>query len=316
MRRKTLSVVCALLAFLSGGCSDSSRSDRGGSSKDTDAGTIAPRCDFDDYLAMTEICGVSLDFFGFDTCQDPGLIVKAPEGYRHSEEFATLVEERCRARDAAAQMTCLGEMCRQLGAFYAGPNGQPDTLFIHNLLEMGLSLGAECSGLTFTPSLECVEQCLEESGYARSFYDSVYKFSAPLEGCQSDFWEGCRTCETDRYSAYDACRKQCASGACDLTANGKLDGRETDVDCGGPDCVACAETEKCRSGNDCRSGSCVSGVCRKSTCSDGVRNGIEADVDCGPGCSSKCSSGAVCHHDNDCESGACRGVNASVKRCQ
>ena len=63
--------------------------------------------------------------------------------------------------------------------------------------------------------------------------------------------------------------------------NGVVDGYETGVDCGGPDCVACDDAAKCSNSGECSGGLCVSGLCVPPTCDDGVQNQQESGVDCG-----------------------------------
>ena len=48
----------------------------------------------------------------------------------------------------------------------------------------------------------------------------------------------------------------------DHCADGVLDGNETDVDCGGPDCAPCASGKMCLFGSDCTSGTCTNGRCQ------------------------------------------------------
>ncbi|MBI4704415.1 MAG: hypothetical protein HY744_25195 [Deltaproteobacteria bacterium] len=50
--------------------------------------------------------------------------------------------------------------------------------------------------------------------------------------------------------------------------NGKLDGQETDIDCGGPSCPSCGVGKTCGKGSDCASGVCTAGTC--SGCLGGV----------------------------------------------
>jgi len=92
----------------------------------------------------------------------------------------------------------------------------------------------------------------------------------------------------------------CASGVCQgATPNTKTcqpascgdgikNGNETDVDCGGAECLAqgapCLDSWMCKSPADCESGVCKSGVCEAPSCTDGVQNGMETGVDCGGGC--------------------------------
>jgi hypothetical protein len=48
----------------------------------------------------------------------------------------------------------------------------------------------------------------------------------------------------------------------------KQSGRETDIDCGGPDCFTCGPGAKCGRGSDC-----ASGVCGKSRCTGVTTSG-------------------------------------------
>lgn len=84
----------------------------------------------------------------------------------------------------------------------------------------------------------------------------------------------------------------CHNGRCVSSSNnnkatctdGKKDGKETDIDCGGPTCPACTYGKTCKKGTDCSSGVCVNGYCQLPSCIDGVKNGNEAGVDCGGPC--------------------------------
>ncbi len=92
----------------------------------------------------------------------------------------------------------------------------------------------------------------------------------------------------------------CAPARCD---DGRLNGAESDVDCGGQ-CVACSDGKACRGSVDCVSGVCTSGRCAAPLCTDGVLNGTETDVDCGERCPG-CGLNQACVRDTDCRSLAC-----------
>src|SRR5690348_5063006 len=64
--------------------------------------------------------------------------------------------------------------------------------------------------------------------------------------------------------------------------DGKKDGDETDVDCGGS-CAPCATGKTCAKSSDCASAACLNNMCidLPSMCTDGMKNGTETDVDCG-----------------------------------
>ncbi len=88
----------------------------------------------------------------------------------------------------------------------------------------------------------------------------------------------------------------------DTCTNLFMDGRESDVDCGGPDCEPCGVGRSCREGGDCGTGNCNCGQCREpgEADGDGVQNGPETDVDCGGGCAG-CGVGRGCEDASDCD---------------
>ena len=90
-------------------------------------------------------------------------------------------------------------------------------------------------------------------------------------------------------------------GSCE---DGKKNGDETDVDCGGA-CKKCGESRGCKAPADCTSGSCISGGCAAPSCIDKVKNGMETDVDCGgPTAGAECpycKLGKGCVSENDCD---------------
>jgi hypothetical protein len=75
-------------------------------------------------------------------------------------------------------------------------------------------------------------------------------------------------------------------GVCD---DGKKNGSETDIDCGGP-CCPCPDDKACISGNDCVSKSCKGGRCQAPSCADGIKNGQECGRDCGGPCPAPCAT--------------------------
>ncbi len=57
--------------------------------------------------------------------------------------------------------------------------------------------------------------------------------------------------------------------------DGVKNGDETDVDCGGGDCAACAPGSGCAQASDCTEGVCSGGICAAAACGDGAVNGTE-----------------------------------------
>ncbi len=121
----------------------------------------------------------------------------------------------------------------------------------------------------------------------------------------------------------------CSSNCTD----GILNGQETGVDCGGPDCLPCQNCfdndadgfttcngdcddsnfnirpgaqELCNGIDDDCDGQIDEGACG-SSCTDGVKNGNETAVDCGGSCP-PCAAGEGCLTNNDCGPGLiCQG---------
>ena len=95
-------------------------------------------------------------------------------------------------------------------------------------------------------------------------------------------------------------------------------GAESDTDCGGPECPACADGEACSAGTDCQSRVCGDDdTCASPSCNDGQRNGAETGTDCGGPCPLNCADGDGCARNNDCQSGVCgtQGCADGAARC-
>lgn len=89
----------------------------------------------------------------------------------------------------------------------------------------------------------------------------------------------------------DACSGgQCKAGPPPACNDGKQNGNETDIDCGGagtcslPACGTCGSNATCKGNGDCASLSCKLGHCQAPSCVDGLKNGDEEGVDCGGSC--------------------------------
>ena len=97
--------------------------------------------------------------------------------------------------------------------------------------------------------------------------------------------------------------------------DGKRNGLETDVDCGGGICPKCKNTGTCKQATDCLSGVCSGGNCAAPTCSDGVKNGLETDVDCGGGTCAKRTAAKACSVQSDCDSSVCTSGVCQTPTC-
>ncbi len=83
-------------------------------------------------------------------------------------------------------------------------------------------------------------------------------------------------------------------------ANGSKDGQETDIDCGGGTCGACADNQACKAGTDCGPASVCKSLKCTPQCADGSQDGQETDMDCGGGTCGGCGSGRKCNVPGDC----------------
>jgi cysteine-rich repeat protein len=73
---------------------------------------------------------------------------------------------------------------------------------------------------------------------------------------------GVEACDDGNPSDADECTGQCKPPTC---VDGALNGAESDIDCGGPDCPACADGSACLNDDDCGSGHCSVGICGYTT---------------------------------------------------
>ncbi len=105
---------------------------------------------------------------------------------------------------------------------------------------------------------------------------------------------------TDCPAATPVCTKNaCVAASC---TDGKKDGGESDVDCGGStSCARCPLGGACTAGGDCKSGKCAGGKC---VCAQ--------DSDCGSGdycdngtCKAQLTQGTKCAAANQCTTGNC-----------
>ncbi len=105
-------------------------------------------------------------------------------------------------------------------------------------------------------------------------------------------------------------RDECDGDECDAPSceNGKRDGRETGIDCGGEnECARCDVGVACLAHVDCETQVCgADETCADAICADKVRNGEETDIDCGGnGNCPRCDVMRACLNGSDCVSSVC-----------
>ncbi len=153
---------------------------------------------------------------------------------------------------------------------------------------------------------------------------------APRRGSDEvgvDCGGSCSTCNDKACSSAPACqnRDTCDGAAKTCAApsanDGKKDGDESDVDCGGTAAPACAVNRSCVTDSDCGFKTCQLNRCGLPTASDGKKNGNESDVDCGGAAmefdgvtltsAPRCADAKSCLVDADCTNIVC----SENKRC-
>lgn len=138
----------------------------------------------------------------------------------------------------------------------------------------------------------------------------VGTLAACLVGLGSLVQGGCSAdpCVDDGF--FQSSNEDCAKLLRSACLDGKRNGDESDIDCGGS-CGPCAEGRRCEHNSDCESENCEGNLCVpgknpvNAACDDGRRNGDETDIDCGGSCPARCEERKKCAEDRDCESGAC-----------
>ncbi len=133
-----------------------------------------------------------------------------------------------------------------------------------------------------------------------------------------DCGDGCPACADGKDCLHGT---DCQSGVCTnqkcvpapnpepSCTDGKQNGSETDVDCGGS-CSKCGIGKRCNGNVDCASNFCNGGICASQnlpSCTNNVQDGQETDIDCGGGSCAKCADGKNCNGPSDCVSNDCSG---------
>lgn len=189
-----------------------------------------------------------------------------------------------------------------------------------------LATGAAC-----VKNEDCVSSVCEQVSSGSPMLCGASCKDGVQNGLESDVDCGtadCGKCADGKYCVSDS---NCLSVACSKSGfcvaskcyNGKWDSsvsggtNETDTDCGGSNCAACAAGKVCKVASDCVTGVCTSGKCALATsCSNGVQDGSESAVDCGSTCT-KCALNKACKLNSDCSSNNCVGSKclAAVSAC-
>jgi hypothetical protein len=156
------------------------------------------------------------------------------------------------------------------------------TASCHDMIRNGAETDVDCGGGTCAPCAngkacltvgDCVNLLCEKGACAIPTCTDHVK-----DGTETDVDCGgiaCVKCEDEKscVAATDCASAVCAPDPnmsipkCQPCDDGKLDGTESDVDCGGGLCKPCTIGKTCVGANDCASGECQNGRC-KSACGD------------------------------------------------
>ena len=147
-----------------------------------------------------------------------------------------------------------------------------------------------------------------------------------LNGEESDLDCGGPACDPCGNGRGCAGHGDCESGFCNAIGrcgdppacdDARINGDESDIDCGGSRCAPCNVGRACREHRDCATANCVDGTCGVfATCSDGVVNGEESDIDCGGPTCGGCLDDQACSGDDDCALAPCEAGRCGVAPCE
>jgi hypothetical protein len=128
--------------------------------------------------------------------------------------------------------------------------------------------------------------------------------------CGVGFEDACddgEVCQSAADCVSDYCDKMCAPPPDDVHSNGKRDGGEIGIDCGGSvrDEQPCQAGQACLIDDDCESLCDDDGLCTVPSATDGKKNQGETDIDCGGPDAPPCTLDKACERNEDCLVLAC-----------
>ena len=159
---------------------------------------------------------------------------------------------------ACASICALGTVCKAGKCVAACGNAAIDPGEQCDLQNLG---GKTCKTLGFHDGgLGCSDTCSLETDGCHNCGDG--KLDA-IEACDGNKLSG-KTCKSLGFKGGKlTCLLDCtiSTSACFSCKDKLKNGAETDVDCGGPDCTPCANTQKCAAARDCAHRFCRGGLC-------------------------------------------------------
>ncbi len=181
------------------------------------------------------------------------------------------------------------------------------SLLVALALASGCAAGDPVDGGTDDAGEGCASPC-ETAGETRCAGDVIEACAVSSTGCLG--WTSGLDCAAEGRSCDDSSEPAVCSAGAGTCDDGAQNQDETDVDCGGIRCDACALGQGCALAADCDSRNCdtVNGICVTAdtpTCTDRAQNQDETDIDCGGATCEGCGVGARCVGNDDCRSGMC-----------
>jgi hypothetical protein len=204
--------------------------------------------------------------------------------------LALLVGAACLPACTSATEVDPGPSCTN-GARDEGENG----------IDCGGVCPVQCTGSGCTANEECASgKC--EGAVCAAPAGKVCGVGAPVATCEDG--QGCELDKDCNSGFCDAAK--CATPPAESHSDGKINGGETGVDCGGSvkATAPCPDGEKCIDSADCV-GTCNAGVCGPAGPTDGKKNNGETDIDCGGPNAPKCADGKDCAANADCADDYC-----------
>lgn len=312
---RPLWMVLFAIALISAGCGDSESSNNGGLTQNNDAG------DAGNNGACTHECSA----VGSMRCSESVI------------EACTVDANGCKIWEAGVDCSNSDRICDEQGdlAECVGGTNQTCDDGEKNQDETDVDCGGSvCEACAEGEQCEEADDCATNNCDAHNSDQCV---AESTETCtdgeknqdESDVDCGgaiCSACEADQGCTQAS---DCASGNCDMSSgvckadtptcdDGVQNQDESDVDCGGASCSACAEGDSCQTASDCSTANCDLGntdTCvgaDTETCSDGTQNQDETDVDCGGTTCGACAIGATCANHADCTTQVCDFIDTNT----
>jgi hypothetical protein len=194
--------------------------------------------------------------------------------------------------DLDAQKNLLPAGAAQTSAFIATPS------CFNGILD-GMETDIDCGR-------DCDELCGVRKGCEASVDCSLGLLCVAQDPLSSECWD--RRCVPGQ--AAIGLTGICAHPtALELCANTEMDYRETDTDCGGPDCRGLDVPKLCNLDQQCRRASDCKGTCTGTLTSDGTSSCTDVAAFVASGAESDCPTEDGCtFHPNQCIDGACKSI--------